>query len=344
MPQKIGVLLTNLGTPEAPRAEAVRRYLREFLGDRRVVEFKPRWLWWCILNGLILTTRPRCSAKAYQAIWVQNDVQAKQMQETYLQDSAISVSLPELHGSPLLSMSRLQVKSLQQYLGDGYVVALGMRYAKPSIVDGLMELRRAKVARVIVLPLYPQYSATTVATSFDAIASAFAHCRVVPPLDFIMGYHDHPAYIMALQCSVERHWREHGKPDQLLLSFHGLPQRCVDRGDPYQKQCYRTAELLAQALKLDQTQWQVSFQSRVGKQPWLPPYTDETLAVLGKTHPHVQVICPGFAADCLETIEEIDQENRKVFFQAGGRTFSYIPALNITTPHIKALATIVNAK
>ena len=343
MSEKIGVLLSNLGTPDAPQTGPVRRYLRDFLGDARVVEFTPRWLWWCILNGIILNLRPRRSAKAYQTVWVHNDEQAKQLQTTYLADSAIALSLPQLHGSPLLTISRLQAKALQQQLGDDYAVALGMRYGKPSIIDGLLELRKAKVNRVIVLPLYPQYSSTTVATNFDATVQAFGHCRVVPPLNFIMDYHDHPAYIAALQHSVQQHWQEHGKPDKLLLSFHGLPQRYVDRGDPYQRQCYRTAELLAQALKLDETDWQVSFQSRVGKMPWLQPYTDKTLAQLGKTHPHVQVVCPGFAADCLETIEEINEENREIFEHAGGKCFSYIPALNITIPHIEALASIVKA-
>ena len=225
MAEKIGVLLTNLGTPSAPQTGAVRRYLRDFLGDARVVELKPRWLWWCILNGIILNVRPRRSAKAYQTVWVQNDIQAQQLQTAYLQDAAIDVSLPELHGSPLLSISRLQAKALQRQLGEGYAVALGMRYGKPSIIDGLLELRRAQVNRVIVLPLYPQYSSTTVATNFDATVTAFGHCRVVPPLNFIMDYHDHPAYIQALQRSVEYYWQEHGKPDKLLLSFHGLPQR-----------------------------------------------------------------------------------------------------------------------
>jgi len=344
MSKKIGILLTNVGTPDAPHTAAVRRYLREFLGDRRVVEFKPRWLWWCILNSIILAVRPRRSARSYQMVWVKNDTQAKQMQDIYLCDAAIPLSLPELHGSPLLSISRLQANALQQHLGDKYAVVLGMRYGQPSIIDALLQLRRAQVARVIVLPLYPQYSSTTVASNFDATVQVFKYCRVVPPLDFIMGYHDHPEYIKALQQSVEQHWHEHGKPDQLLLSFHGLPQSYVDRGDPYQQQCYRTAALLAEALALAQTDWQVSFQSRVGKMPWLQPYTDKTLGALGKTYSHVQVICPGFAADCLETIEEINQENRNIFINAGGKTFSYIPALNISLSHIDTLATIIKAK
>ena len=340
--KKVGILLVNLGTPDAPSTAAVRRYLAQFLGDSRVIEFKPRWLWRCILHGIILRTRPSRSAKAYRSVWVQSQAQAEQLAADYLHLGSVDDEMVQkLKGSPLLTVSRLQAEKLQEQLPENYHVALGMCYGKPSIIDGLLELRHAKVDGVVVLPLYPQYSSTTVAPIFDQVTAAFKHCRVVPPIRFIHEYHAHPKYINALTASVKKAWQTRKQPDVLLMSFHGLPQTYVDKGDPYQQQCLQTAALLAKALKLKDHQWQVSFQSRVGRMPWLQPYTDDTLKALGKAGQSVDVICPGFAADCLETIEEISDENREYYETAGGDIFHYIPALNIHRDHIAMLANLL---
>lgn len=317
--KKTGILLSNLGTPEQATVSAVRRYLREFLSDPRVVEI-PKPLWWLILNLAILPFRPRKSAEAYQTIW-------------------------QPDGSPLLLNCLKQQHALQDYLNthfpSQYHVTLGMRYGKPSMKSALQTLQQAGCEQIIALPLYPQYAAATSASSFDAISVHFRTQREITSLNFIRDYHDHPAYIRALANSVKQHWQQHGQQQLLLFSFHGLPKRCVDQGDPYQHQCLKTAELLAQALQLKPHDWSVTFQSRLGKAEWLKPYTDITLRALpeqGTTS--VDVMCPGFSADCLETLEEIAIANKEEFLTAGGKTFHYIPCLNDTAQHIEMLAEI----
>lgn len=315
-----GVLLANLGTPDSPLPRDVRRYLKQFLWDRRVVEL-PRPLWWPVLNLIILNTRPRRSARAYAKIWTDE-------------------------GSPLLVISRRQHAALQAALDarlDVPVrVALAMCYGNPSIAAGLAELREAGVRRVLVLPLYPQYSATSGAAIFDAVTQELQRWRAVPELRFINDYHDHPAYITALAESVREFQAEHGTPDKLLMSFHGIPQDYADKGDPYPCQCEVTAERLARELELEQVQWQFSFQSRLGPKDWLKPYTDQTLEMLGKQGvKSVQVLCPGFSADCLETLEEIAMENRDVFKESGGSDYRYIPCLNDRPAHIDFMAGLV---
>ncbi|NCX93479.1 MAG: ferrochelatase [Gammaproteobacteria bacterium] len=313
---KIGILLINLGTPNAPTARAVRRYLREFLSDPRVIEV-PRLIWWFILNGIILNIRPFKSAKLYQAIWTEQ-------------------------GSPLLIESQKQKEALQAALGEGFIVKLGMRYGSPSIQSALAELQKEGVQKIIALPLYPQYSAATTASTFDAIAQVFSKWRALPEFHFIRDYHQHPLYIEALAQQIRSFWTTHPKPDCLLFSFHGLPEKCVQKGDPYAKQCFKTAHLVAKALGLSELEWRVSFQSRVGFARWLQPYTSECLKEWGEHRlDTVHVTCPGFSADCLETLEEIAVQNREVFLSHGGKHFEYIPALNDSKNHIELLKRLV---
>jgi ferrochelatase len=319
-PEPLGVLMLNLGTPEAPTVPAVRRYLAEFLSDPRVVEL-PRPLWWVILHGVILRIRPRRSAEAYQSVWTDE-------------------------GSPLLRISKLQAAALQKSLTarlPGPVrVELGMRYGNPSVASALGRLRQANVRRLLVLPLYPQYSATTTASAFDAITRELSSWRWVPELRFVNQYHDAQGYIAALAERIRGHWVEHGEPDRLLFSFHGIPRDYFESGDPYFCHCQKTARLTAEALGLEAGRWQVSFQSRVGNKEWLRPYTDELLKEWGAAGiGSVQVCCPGFSADCLETLEEIAVENRDYFLGAGGKTYGYIPALNDSPAHIDSLADLV---
>jgi len=315
---RIGILLTNLGTPDAPTKEALKVYLKEFLWDPRVVEM-PRWQWWLILNGIILNTRPAKSAAAYKSVWTEN-------------------------GSPLMLHSLNQQSGLQAVLGDDVHVELAMRYGNPSIASGLQALREKGCTKILVFPLYPQYAGATTGSTFDAVADELKQWRRVPELRMINTYHDHPAYIDALAASVRRDWDAHGKPDRLLMSFHGVPQRYFDNGDPYPCLCRKTGRLLSEALELKEGEWFVSYQSRFGKEPWITPYTDETLKQWGAEGlGRVDVICPGFSSDCLETIEEIGEENREYFEEAGGKDLRYIPALNSDAEHIKALAEIVSA-
>lgn len=318
---KLGVLLTNLGTPDAPTPKALRRYLAQFLWDPRVVEL-PRPLWWLILNGIILNTRPKRSAEAYASIW---------------DDAA---------GSPLLSISQQQLAAvgagLQERLSGPVEVALGMRYGNPSIASGLEQLRKAYVERLVVLPLYPQYSGSTTGSTFDALGQALQGWRWVPEVRFINHYHDEPGYIEALAQSVEAHWAVHGRPERLVMSFHGIPKRYLLAGDPYHCHCRKTGRLVAERLGLAPEDWVVAFQSRFGREEWLKPYTDETLKALpSEGVRHVDVICPGFSADCLETLEEIGVENRDYFLEAGGERYGYIPALNQSPAHIDMLTGLV---
>lgn len=317
-----GVLLTNLGTPDAPTPAALRKYLAQFLSDPRVIE-TPRWLWWFILHGVILRVRPRRSAKAYREVWTEA-------------------------GSPLLAISEKQCGAIRSELDKDarspVRVELGMRYGNPSIPSALQKLQGYNVRKLVILPLYPQYSAATTASTFDAVAGVLKTWRHIPQLSMISGYHDNPGYIDALAKSVRDHWAQSGKPDRLLFSFHGLPRSYVLAGDPYADECRATARLLARRLGLDEEFWDVSFQSRFGPREWLQPYTDKLLQEWGGSGiGHVHVICPGFAADCLETLEEIKIQNRDFFLAAGGKTFSYIPALNDSPRHIAALCDIIRA-
>ena len=319
-PARTAVLLVNLGTPQAPEPGAVRRYLRQFLSDPRVVEI-PRALWLPILYGVILAVRPRKSAAKYAAIWTDK-------------------------GSPLLFHSQQQALLLRGYLGElglDVDVRLAMRYGEPSIPRVLAEMRAANTERILVLPLYPQYSATTTATVFDAVNAELARCRNVPELRTVKHFHDHPGYIEALKQSVLDHWARHGRLQdaggKLVMSFHGVPRRTLDLGDPYHCECRKTGRLLGEALGLTKDEYLVTFQSRFGKAQWLQPYTAPTLQLLASQGvQRVDVICPGFPADCLETLEEINIEGRQEFLGAGGSTFHYIACLNESPPLIHALA------
>lgn len=313
-----GVLYCNLGTPEAPTAPAVRTYLAEFLSDPRVVEI-PRAAWLPLLYGLVLPLRASKSAAKYATIWTPD-------------------------GSPLKVWTERQAKRLQGWLGEhGHRVrvAYGMRYGKPAIATQLDALVAAGCTRILVLTAYPQYSGTTTASVIDAVNAWSARQRHVPELRFVNRYHDDRGYLQALAHRIERHWREHGRPDQLVLSFHGIPERAVRLGDPYADECRRTAQLLAEWLQLSDQQYTLTFQSRFGKAKWLEPYTEPTLKKLARAGTkRVDVACPGFTADCLETLEEIAQEGRAAFLTAGGKEFHYIPCLNDETEWIAALGNI----
>lgn len=316
----LGVLVVNLGTPDAPTASAVRRYLKQFLGDPRVIEL-PRALWWLILNGVILNLRPRKSAAAYKRVWTED-------------------------GSPLLLISEKQAEALQRELssrfGDGIRVALGMTYGNPSIFDALESLRAQEMRRLLILPLYPQYSGSSTGPVFDTVTKVLQRWRWVPAIRFVNDYYDAPGYIAALADSVKEFWSSHPERGHLLLSFHGIPKRYVAQGDPYLSQCHVTGQLLSEKLGLGEKDWSLSFQSRVGTEEWLRPYTDETLTQWGSSGPkRVDVLCPGFAADCLETLEEIAMENRETFLEAGGESLRYIPALNDRPDHVAFMADLV---
>ncbi len=318
-PARSAILLVNLGTPEAPTTAAVRRYLKEFLSDPRVVEIA-RPLWWLILNGIILNLRPAKAAAKYAKIWDQD-------------------------GSPLKLHTERQAKLLRGYLGaqgrSAPVVDYAMRYGNPSIDSVLSRLKQQRCERILVLPLYPQYAASATATAFDAVSDFFKQTRNIPELRLVKHFHDHPAYIAALAEGVRKHWAQHGKPDRLLMSFHGLPRYTLERGDPYHCECQKTARLLAGALALAPEQYQLSFQSRFGRAEWLQPYTAATLAQWGKQGlRRVDVVCPGFVADCLETLEEIGIEGKAGFLKAGGKEFHAIPCLNESDAWIRALAQI----
>ena len=315
----IGLLLVNLGTPDAPTPTAVRRYLKEFLSDTRVVEI-PRLIWWPILNGIILNTRPRKSAKKYASVW-----------------------MPE--GSPLKVHTERQAKLLAGYLGDTLKtpvkVALAMRYGNPSIDSVLAEFKAGGCDRILVLPLYPQYASSTTGAVFDVIADRIKRTRSLPELRLVRGFHDDAGYIEALAASIRDHWKKHGRGDRLVMSFHGLPRYTVERGDPYYDECQATASLLATALGLAPEQWQITFQSRFGRTEWLQPYTSVVLADLAKQGVgRVDIACPGFPADCLETLEEIGMEGREDFLAAGGQELRLIPCLNERDDWIRALAAL----
>ena len=321
---KTAVLLINLGTPDAPDAPAVRRYLKEFLSDPRVVEI-PRAVWWLILNGIILNTRPRKSAEKYAAIWT-----------------------PE--GSPLRVHTEKQTKLLRGFLGNAghhVIVEYAMRYGQPSIPATLDRLKAQGCKRILIIPLYPQYSSSTTATALDAAFTWLRGLRNQPEIRTIRSFADDPGYIKSLARNVQAHWMANGHPTgsyRLIMSFHGVPRYTLDKGDPYHCECHKTGRLLAEALGLGAGQYQVSFQSRFGRTEWLKPYTAQTLVELGRSGvQRVDVICPGFTADCLETLEEIAMEGKAGFVQAGGREFHYIPCLNEQDEWIQALANLASA-
>lgn len=311
---KTGILLANLGTPDAPTPGAVKRYLRQFLSDKRVVDTS-RLLWWPLLRGVILPIRSPRVAKLYQSVWMEE-------------------------GSPLMVYSRRQQQALAARLPDT-PVALGMSYGSPSLASAVDDLLAQGVEHIVVLPLYPQYSCSTVAAVWDELARILAKKRAIPGISFIRDYAEHPDYIHALAASVRASFAVHGEPDLLLLSYHGIPQRYANQGDDYPQRCRDTTRELVSALGLPPERVMMTFQSRFGREPWLTPYTDETLKMLGeKGTKHIQVLCPGFAADCLETLEEIAVQNREIFLEAGGRQYEYIPALNADAAHIEMMVNL----
>ncbi|MBL4660598.1 MAG: ferrochelatase [Alcanivoracaceae bacterium] len=319
---KIGVLITNLGSPDTPDKKSVRKYLKQFLSDKRVIQpIIPRWIWWLILHGIILNTRPKKSAKLYLSIW---DSFGK--------------------GAPLVAITNKQLSALKKKFKDaGITISMVMRYGKPSIEQSIKQFHDQGIEKIIVLPLYPQYSQTTTESTFDIIHALANTCQDFPKYELINDYHQCPLYISALKNSIENHWQQHGKPQKLIISFHGIPQVYCDNGDIYPQQCYATANLLIKELALKKDEYIICFQSRFGKLEWLKPYLDVTLRSLpSQGISNVQVICPGFAADCLETLEEIEHENKQYFLQAGGKQYSYIPALNDNKDHINCLASIIS--
>ncbi|WP_017444087.1 ferrochelatase [Gayadomonas joobiniege] len=317
---KMGVLLINLGTPDAPDKASLRRYLKEFLADPRVVEV-PRAVWWFILNGVILNIRPGRSAKAYQTVWTEQ-------------------------GSPLLIHTQAQADKLLCRLkkdhGGDIIVDFAMRYGNPSISKKLDDMMAKGVRKLLVLPMYPQYSGATTASTFDAIAKDFVQRRWLPDFRFVSHYHDYPAYIKALANKIESFWSQHGRAEKLMFSYHGVPKKYLLKGDPYFCECHKTSRLVAEQLQLSENEYITCFQSRFGREEWLQPYADKTLEALpNQGIKSVQVVCPGFSADCLETIEEMGIENKDVFLNAGGESYQYIDALNSDDEHIEALASLV---
>lgn len=311
---KTGILLANLGTPDAPTPAAVKRYLRQFLSDRRVVD-TPRLLWWPLLRGVILPIRSPRVAKLYHSIWMEE-------------------------GSPLMVYSRRQQKALAARLPD-VPVALGMSYGSPSLESAVDELTAHGVEHIVVLSLYPQYSCSTVAAVWDELGRIMAKKRHIPGISFIRDYADDANYISALANSARASFAKHGEPDLLLLSYHGIPQRYASEGDTYPQRCRDTTRELVSALDLPPEKVMMTYQSRFGREPWLTPYTDETLKMLGeKGVKHIQVMSPGFAADCLETLEEIAVQNREFFLEAGGEKYEYIPALNDSPEHIEMMVNL----
>ncbi len=319
---KSAVVLMNLGTPSAPTVPAIRRYLREFLSDKRVVEI-PRMVWYPILYGIILPFRPKRTAAAYRELWQQYG------------------------DSPLRVISAQQRDALQQRLREQYgdaapALRVAMTYGEPALERAIDELLAGGAEHILVLPLYPQFSATTTGPIYDRVAALFRSRRNIPSIAVLKQYCDYPPYIEALAQSVREHWRQHGRAQRLLMSFHGIPRRNVELGDPYREQCETTARLLAQRLELSAEQWALSFQSRLGRAEWLQPYTSVVMREWGEARvASVDVICPAFAADCLETLEEIAIENREIFQHAGGGEFRYIPCLNASAAHIDMLAQLI---
>ena len=318
--ERIGILLVNSGTPASAEPRDVRKFLARFLSDPRVVEI-PRALWLPLLYGLILPFRPARSARKYRKIW-------------------------SAHGSPLLDLSRRLCSELTSTLAQSMLaplsVELGMLYSKPSVAEALGRLRESGAQRILVLPMFPQYCGATTGAVYDQVNEELRRWRWLPELRFVAEYHDDPAYIDALRTSVTQHWEAHGKSRHLLMSFHGIPERSFHQGDPYFCKCQKTARLLADELMLRDTEWSVSFQSRFGPSGWLRPYTSAVLTQMpARGIREVTVVCPGFAVDCLETLEEIDIENREIFMHAGGQQYQYVPALNARAEHARFLSELI---
>ncbi len=316
----IGILISNLGTPDEPTPAALRRYLAEFLWDRRIVDL-PRIPWWFILNGIILPRRPKKSARLYQKIWTDS-------------------------GSPLSAVTAGQVDRLKEELnetiGPDFRIAVGMRYGNPSIGSALEELRRKECSRILIFPLYPQYSTATTASTLDAVGVAFDKMCRLPEIRVVGAYFDEEGYIDSLAASIRNHWDELGEPEKLLFSFHSIPVKLVEKGDPYQEQCLATAKLVRKRLGVDEEISPVAFQSRFGRAQWIEPQTDQTLQEwAGHVKGRVDVICPGFAADCLETLEEIAMSNRDQYRKSGGGEYAYIPCLNDSGRHVRLLADLI---
>ena len=316
---KVGILLANLGTPDAPTAKALKKYLAQFLMDRRIVEI-PRLIWACILYGIILVVRPKKSAEKYASVWT-------------------------AEGSPLMVNAQKQTKLLRTVLesriASPIAVELGMSYGNPSMASAIEKLKAQHCNKILVFPLYPQYAASSTAASLDAVWKTLLRTRNVPAIRTIRNYHDHPAYIHALANSVLEHWAVHGKPNKLIMSFHGVPKFHLMKGDPYHCECMKTGRLLGEALNLNKEEYVIAFQSRFGKQEWLKPYLASTLEDLGKAKTkRVDVICPGFSSDCLETLEEIAMEGQHIFQSHGGGEYHYIPALNGQEGWINAMSEI----
>ena len=326
-PAKVGVLWVNLGTPDAPTSQAVKKYLREFLSDPRVIEI-PAWIWSIILNAFILPFRSKKTAAKYASIW----------------KNALATTSIE-SGSPLRIYTQQQAKLLQGYLGErGHqvLVRYAMRYGQPSIASCLEELKKENCQYILVVPAYPQYCAATTASVFDAVSQFMQRTRQIPELRFIKHYHDHPSYINALATQLQKHWQRNQAAEKLVMSFHGMPKYTLLKGDPYFCECHKTARLLAEQLSLDEKRFVVTFQSRFGRAKWLQPYTEPTLEALAKQGvKSVDIICPGFTSDCLETLEEIAIEAKQTFLQAGGESFQYIPCLNESDEFIHAVTDII---
>ncbi|WP_371193950.1 ferrochelatase [Glaciecola sp. SC05] len=317
---KIGVLISNLGTPQAPTKQALRPYLKQFLSDPRVVEV-PKLIWWFVLNIIILNIRPARSAKAYQTVWTDE-------------------------GSPLLTHTKHQAEGLakrfSEKYGDDVVVEFAMRYGEPSVSTAVESLLAQGARKIILLPLYPQYCASTSGSTFDALAEDFTKRRWLPDFRFVSHYHDNDNYIACLADKIQAHWDKHGRADKLIFSYHGIPKRYLKNGDPYHCECHKTSRLIAEKLSLKSDEYMTTFQSRFGREEWLTPYTDETFKKLpSQGVKSLQVVCPGFSSDCLETIEEIGEENCEYFMHAGGERYEYIECLNSDDAHLDMLFTLL---
>jgi ferrochelatase len=314
--QKTGVLICNLGTPETYKTKDVRRFLRQFLSDGRVIEI-PKIIWWFILNGIILTLRPSKSAKLYKSVWTKE-------------------------GSPLLVLSKKLTEKLKKSVGDSCEVELAMRYGNPNMESALMSLKNKNCRKLIVIPMFPQYSGTTTGSIFDEVARVLSKWRWVPSLSFVNSYHDHPEYINALADSLSNHIKNNS-PQKIIFTYHGIPKRNFDLGDPYQCYCQKTTRLVAEKLNLEDDTYITTFQSRFGPAEWLKPYTSDTMGELPLQEvKNVLVVAPAFSVDCLETIEEIDQENKEIFLKAGGEKFTYAPCLNDSTGQVNLLKAIID--
>ena len=314
--QKTGVLICNLGTPETYKTKDVRRFLRQFLSDGRVIEI-PKIIWWFILNGIILTLRPSKSAKLYKSVWTKE-------------------------GSPLLVLSKKLTEKLKKSVGDSCEVELAMRYGNPSMESALMSLKNKNCRKLIVIPMFPQYSGTTTGSIFDEVARVLSKWRWVPSLSFVNSYHDHPEYINALADSLSNHIKNNS-PQKIIFTYHGIPKRNFDLGDPYQCYCQKTTRLVAEKLNLEDGTYITTFQSRFGPAEWLKPYTSDTMGELPLQEvKNVLVVAPAFSVDCLETIEEIDQENKEIFLKAGGEKFTYAPCLNDSSGQVSLLKAIID--